>query len=213
MSLKRNILFLLFIFSISLLAQDALDKGSFTVSGSMTYSNINSEMNYGSYSSEIEDLRINLSPEFGYFVINNLLIMSNFSFQYSEMLNSFSFSYPSEINISPPPSVSTFSIERNYIVSIGVKYYLRFNKFNPFLSAEYGYKNATTGNNDGNIYTFAGGINYFISNSVALEPFFQYQYSKTMQTNSMQLYNNNLISRIEISHISFGIRIAYFVVD
>ena len=193
--------------SISLFGQDALNKGVYTLSGAVTYSKSNSSMSFAdSFSdidSESEYLKIGVSPSIGYFIIDNLLIKSNLSFLYSENNTNY---------MSPIGNISATSIMRNYTFGIGFKYYFRMNGFNPFFGADYGYSNETTGDNDGNTYTFAVGLNYFISKSVALEPFIQYLTSSSISSSELFGKGTPRIT-YENSEISFGIRISYFVVD
>lgn len=204
---KTQLIISIFLVYTSLFAQDALNNGVYTLSGAVTYSKSNSSISFAdSFSdidSESEYLRIGVSPSIGYFIIDNLLLKSNFNFLYSENSTNY---------MSVPGNTSSTNIMRSYTIGIGLKYYFRLNGFNPFIGADYGYSNETTGDNDGNTYTFAVGLNYFISKSVALEPFVQYLTSSSIS--SMKLFGDGT-PRItyENSEISFGIRVAYFVVD
>ncbi|MCF6268350.1 MAG: porin family protein [Melioribacteraceae bacterium] len=184
--LSKFQLFIIVLFiSISLSAQDALNKGVYTLSGSATYSSTNSTYTWTGNDDNVKTTTISITPSFGYFIIDNLQLRSNISFFYKEL----------SLN-------NTYNnIDRNYTIGVGVKYYFRMNNLSPFISADYGYSNATTGSNDANSFIFAGGLNFFISNSVALEPFVQYS-----TRNSISYLKNQ-------TETSIGIRIVYFIIN
>lgn len=207
---KTHLISFILLFSISLFGQEALNKGVFTLSGSMTYTSSSSTTNFLNIENKTDNLTIGISPSFGYFIIDNLLIKSNLFFHYNEQTSYYNSFTPSLIDLSE--DISRTNISRDYTIGIGLKYYFRLSGFNPFISADYGYSNAITGNNDANTYTFSVGLNYFISKSVALEPFVHY--SKRTKMSSVQLLSNSSSQTTnKNSNTSFGIRIVFFVVD
>jgi len=183
---KLKLAIIISLFSISLFAQDAFNKGVYTLSGEATYMNSSQTYDWTGSDQTVENTNISFTPSFGYFIINDLELRGNLTFLYNE------FSIDNG-------SINTFL--RRYSIGAGIKYYFRMSKISPFISADYSYSNVTTGNADGNRFTFAGGANYFLSRSVALEPFVQYSTESSI----------NYIK--EDNRTTFGIRIAYFIFD
>lgn len=189
--MKTNkVLFAVILFSISssfLFAQDALKKGVYNLGGSISYSHSeNSQDQSGLPTSSVTSIL--LSPYFGYFFIDNLSIGASLSFVY----------YESELEFQNYNSKSFF---RQFELGPSIRYYFDGEKVIPFLGASGSYSKSVDSEQDGNVFTFFGGINYFISKSVALEPFLSY---------SINSLNN---PDQTVKTFSVGIRVNYFVIN
>lgn len=175
---------ILFTTTSNLFSQEALQKGSYSLAGSISFSSGTNESEFGKNESQY----VFLSPSLMYFFINDLSFGLNFSFGYFET------------------NWKSTNQESKYIsrpISIGpiMRYYLSGGIFIPFLEASYQYSNSLTGNADANSISVGGGINYFLTKSAALEPFIRY--NKTTYISADQ----------KSSSISFGLRVNYFIVE
>ncbi len=178
------ILFFIVSFNSNVFSQEALKKGIYSLSGSITFSNSTNESKYG----ETNNLSFFMTPALTYFFVDNLSAGLSLSYGYSELTfkeNTREYKF----------------INRPFSIGPVIRYYFSSEKFIPFIEAGFRYSNSPTGNEDMNSFSFAGGINYFISKSVALEPYIEY--SKT----------NYIVADQKISRVSAGIRINYFIVD
>ena len=173
-------LFFAISFNSNLFAQEALKKGVYSLSGSITFTNSTNESEYG----ETKNLSFFMVPALTYFLVDNLSTGINLSYVYSEL-----------------------SIRNNKFINRSIsfgpvmRYYFTNEKIIPFLEASYRYSNSLIGNEDMNSFSFAGGINYFLSKSVAIEPYIEY--TKT----------NYIVADQKISGFSLGMRINYFILD
>lgn len=177
------LVFVVFVTSI-LYSQDALKKGSYSLSGSLTFSSSTNESMYD----KIDQTSFVMTPGITYFVVDNFSAGLGISFGYYES------------------NWKSNNQEIKYIsrpVSFGpvIRYYFSVEKFIPFIEASYRYANSLQGNEDMNIYTFAGGINYFFAKSAALEPYIEY------------MKENYIVADQKQSGISIGLRINYFIID
>ncbi|MHB9014305.1 MAG: hypothetical protein ACYC49_19005 [Ignavibacteriaceae bacterium] len=134
-----------------------------------------------------------MTPSFSYFIMNNLSIGGSISYYYAETEISLS-------NTTNPSSVFPKSISRNFGIGPSIRYYFSGNIIVPFLGISDFYSKNINSKQEGNIFTAVGGINYFLSNSVALEPFLSYSLSTYNKPNE----NTNTFS--------IGFRINYFII-
>ncbi|MFA5805968.1 MAG: outer membrane beta-barrel protein [Melioribacteraceae bacterium] len=171
-------------FNSNLFAQEALKKGIYSLSGSITFTNSTNESKYD----ETKSLDIFVSPALTYFFIDNLSAGLSLSYGYYEL------TFKDKLR-------EVTYIQRPFSIGALVRYYISSTKFIPFVEAGYRYSNSINGNEDMNTLSFAGGINYFLSKSVALEPYLEYK--KT----------NYIVADQKISGVSVGMRINYFIVD
>lgn len=184
---KANLVLLIILFTLSstnLFAQDALKKGSYSLSGSVSFSSGKSE----SLNIESDHLTFMLSPGITYFFMDNISAGIDVTYGYSEL--TWNDGAQESKNIIRPISIGPI-----------FRFYFSTTTFIPFIEAGYQYSNTISGNNDSNSYFFAGGINYFLSNSVALEPYVKY--SKIHQ----------LVGDHKSSSVLIGMRINYFIVN
>ena len=170
--------------STNLFSQDALKRGSYSLSGSITFSNSTSE----SIHDETDQISFAMKPGFTYFFVDNISAGLSVSFGYYE--SSWKYNGHEIIFISRPISIGPV-----------IRYYFSTPKFIPFLELSYKYSNSLTGNEDMNSYSFAGGINYFLTKSVALEPYIEY------------MKRNYLVADQKYSDFSVGLRINYFIIE
>lgn len=168
--------------------QIALKQGVYSLSGGGDYSYTKNTMPEAS----TKIYSFTVAPTFSYFVIDYLLIGGKFSFNYNENQTDFS----SRFN-----NISIKTIRRQFGIGPIIRYY--FTGFNiiPFAEIGYSYSNEISSDQDGNTFLFSAGLNYFLSNSVALEPFLAY---------SIGSFNN---PEQDINTFSIGIRINYFIVN
>ncbi|MHB8339222.1 MAG: hypothetical protein ACYDEE_17540 [Ignavibacteriaceae bacterium] len=200
--MKIHKVFFLVIFSLFynslLFPQDALKKGIYNLSGSISYSyskstSSSNEPYYNSGIANIKETYISMTPSFSYFIMNNLSIGGSISYYYAETEISLS-------NTTNPSSVFPKSISRNFGIGPSIRYYFSGNIIVPFLGISDFYSKNINSKQEGNIFTAVGGINYFLSNSVALEPFLSYSLSTYNKPNE----NTNTFS--------IGFRINYFII-
>jgi len=165
-------------------AESPLDKGNYDLSGSISYDRYRSSGEY--YTSESTD--IELTPEYGYFVKDNLLIGGKVTYYYSKYeYNGDSYSY------------------KNKYKYLGVgplaRYYLRTDKnLFPFIGASVLYTKYL--GEDEYFYntTVDTGVDIFIAKSLALEPFISY---RTSNYSSSDAHSHDFI---------FGLRLNYFII-
>lgn len=174
------------IFNSILLSQDALKKGSYSLSGSIEFSAGSDK--FTGYDNNFLDFT--MSPGTSYFFIDHLSTGVNISYGYFEY-NLKSTNNSGELKLISRP------------ISIGpvIRYYFASEPINPFVEASYRYSNSITGNQDRNGYSFAVGINYFLSTSVALEPYVAYENSTYIEGDE------------KTSGVSIGVRINYFIIN
>lgn len=190
------VLILVFFSGSTLFSQSAIKKGNYTLSGSVSYSYSKLTMN-----SELSDYTLKVdnfsfSPAFGFFILDNLLVGGNISFNYNE-----SNSQSTYRNIlGNPIALENKNIRRYISLGPNIRYYFSSISFFPFIEIAYNYSTELASDQYGHIFNFTGGINYFISTSVALEPFVGY---------SIAAYKN---PKEDINKFSAGIRVNYFIV-
>ncbi|HOJ06746.1 MAG: hypothetical protein HND40_00325 [Ignavibacteriota bacterium] len=189
------VLILVFFSCSTLFSQGTIKKGNHTLSGSVSYSYSKNAMDNGSSNYTLKAYNFGFSPAFGFFISNNLLVGGNISFNYNE-LNSIS-TYPNIMGT--PVTLENKSIRRHFALGPDIRYYFTSFSFFPFLEIVYNYSKELASDQYGNIFNFTGGINYFISKSVALEPFIGY---------SIGTYKN---PDQDLNTFSFGIRVNYFI--
>ena len=120
--------------------------------------------------------------------MDNLLLGGSISFYYSEL--------------SYETSHSNFkSIHRQFQIGPSIRYYFSELSLNPFIGASANYSKSISSEQEGYTISAMVGINYFISNSAAIEPYFQY---------SIGSYNK---PDQDINTFSIGFRMNYFIVN
>lgn len=190
------LLFLSFLFNSVLFSQSAIKKGNYTLSGSVSYSYSKLTMN-----SELSDYTLKVdnfsfSPVFGIFIADNLLVGGNISFNYNE-----SNSQSTYRNIfGNPIALENKNIRRYIALGPNIRYYFSSISFFPFIEIAYNYSDELASDQYGHIFNFTGGIDYFLSTSVALEPFIGY---------SLGTYKN---PDQDLNTFSIGIRVNYFII-
>ncbi|HRN25052.1 MAG: hypothetical protein IT276_01470 [Ignavibacteriaceae bacterium] len=191
-----GIIILLFLFSSISFSQYALNTGNYSLSGSVLYSHSkNTSSNQVSdYESKMDNFLF--SPDFGIFIIDNLLISGNVSFSYNEINTQSTY----RDFTGNPVILKNKNIRRYLTLGPTIRYYFDNLKILPFVETAYNYSKALGSDQYGHIFSFAGGINYFISTSVALEPFIGYSISTYKNPNQ------------DSNTFSVGIRVNYFIV-
>lgn len=177
---------LLLIITASLsFAQNPLKRGVYTIGGSASFM----KSNYKFDNIEDKFTYITIAPTFGYFVTNNIMINGRLGFSY----------YESESTMGSGPTYKGYS--RYYIIGVGARYYFNAETIVPFLGINANYTKQFNPESDGRIVSFLGGINYFLSKEVTLEPFVSYEFSSTS------------LSRYKKTTLSFGIGVNYYLTD
>jgi len=182
----RKALFLItfiFLYSSLLFSQEALKQGVYNLSGSISYSNSKNSYTDGTS----KQFNFSISPELNYFVIDNLLVGANIGFQYSEneySSDSFNFTF----------------INRQIGIGPNIRYYFSGLNVSPFVGVSASYFKEIGYELEGNNFTFMTGINVFLSNSAALEPFIAYSISSLNSDNNQ----NSFV---------IGVRMSYFILN
>lgn len=178
------IVVLLVCVSLQQYAQNQIKKGVYTLSGSI-YGNY-SKGEYGSTTDETYN--INVNPSYGYFITDNILISGFVAFSYYE-----------DKYTSSSGRTSSF-IMRSLAIGPSARYYFNSSSIIPFVGVNTSYAKYLGEDGYGIKFGAEGGINFFLSNSVALEPFLEYsimKYYKPEETNR---------------EIKVGIRVNYYIV-
>lgn len=183
-----KVLFAVILFSVSssfLFAQDALKKGVYNLGGSISYSNSKDT----SPGTTVKQFSFSIAPELNYFVIDNLLVGGNITFQYFEY------------EFSSGNYIYNKDVEHIYGIGPSIRYYFAGSDIIPFIGASASYLTINNSDFEAKSFTATAGINYFLSNSVALEPFLSY----TTRSISSQDETTNTFS--------IGVRINYFIIN
>lgn len=160
-------LFLYLFLLPNLYAQEALNKGSYSISGSIQYSSSSSEDNFSSVfinNHTFHEHYLTFSPQFVAFVANHFSIGGLISYNYHDV------------------SINSYSPQKKSNISLGAlfRYYFFVEKYIPFLESSISINVADLEtSNSNNLYGLGlkAGIAYFLSNSVDLEPSLSYNYS------------------------------------
>ena len=141
-----------------------ITKGNWMVGGSGNFTNYKSTFQSGNTETTQTGSALTISPNLGYFIIDNVALGS---------IVSFSFSNPSGDNNN----------SQGYGMSPFIRYYFRKSDkmINPFLQTSYGFskgKSDSGGSNESTGYTIKGGSAIFFNSSVALELSLNYDSSK-----------------------------------
>ena len=173
----------LFLFNSFSFCQNALRQGVYNLSGSISYSYSKQDFD----NRDAKQYSFLIAPALNYFVIDNLLLGGNITFQYFES------EYPTPF--------STFKyIYRQFGIGPDIRYYFSGLDVFPFIGIEADYLKDTGNRREGYSFTAMAGINYFLSNSAAIEPYLSYTISSDDPD-------------IEINIFSLGIRMNYFILN
>lgn len=188
------------VFSLSILvlfytqglnAQNFFNKGTYTVSGSISYSSSSKEYYFGT----VDDERFTFAPIGSYFIFDKLSTGLEFSYNYYNI---------SELDILVYPKYHN-------TLSLGpiIRYYLLNQELSPF--AEIGYKfiiNDLEYSSDnirqkGYNVRVGLGVNYFFADEFSIEPSITYEYQSTkrkfvIEGNYRDAYINEKNTKIEI---------------
>lgn len=178
------LLILVSIITIQNYSQSPLKKGVYALSGS-----IEGSYDKGEWENNTDETYIvNVKPAIGYFFTDNIMVNGELSFNYYED------KYTSSTGRS-----STY-IYRSLSLGPSARYYFNSTGIIPFLGLSLTYLKSLGEDDYGIKYGIQGGINYFVSNSVALEPFLAYSISKYYSPDQTQ------------KDFSLGIRVAYYII-
>jgi len=172
-----------------LYSQAALKKGVYYLGGSIEYLNSKNTVD-DTYGTTTKSSYFRFQPSFSYFVIDNLSIGGTISYFY----------YESEVS-SSPYYINGKSIFREFGIGPSIRYYFGTSTIVPFLGVGDVYSKDIDSEQESNTFSISGGFDYFLSNSIGLEPFLSYSiihYNKPDQS---------------ISSFSIGLRINYFIIN
>lgn len=185
-------------------AQNPIRRGTYTLSGDITYSREHTEINgFNNYSSGITTTysfstdysRFTFYPGFSLFVSDHILLGGSFHLSYQEFTFYQSGQYPYEGN----------SISRSVGIGPEVRYYL--SGANPiffqgsWMGTMYSSSSRVDENEFSNVLSLGIGADIFVSGSVAVEPLILY-------SNSNYHYGSE---RETIGSWQFGVGINYFI--
>lgn len=143
----KYVLYVLFLISISISAQVKIFKGCYSIGGSISYS----ERSY--QQPKATETVFEFRPNIGYFFIDNLYTSININYTNDKDLH-----YPKE----------------SWSFGPGIRYYFQLDRIAPFAGVNYMLRHEDpkfeySGSHNTEEINFLGGVNYFLSNSVALE--------------------------------------------
>ena len=155
----KKIIILVSLFFLNLLvsAQSPITKGVYTVSGSIFFSNQSYE------GSSVNNNTFSLTPQFGYFFIDNFYTALTLNYLHSS---------------------SNGLINNYYGIGPTVRYYIDVEKIKPFFGLSFIYNEHTNKapapNNDTRItsteWKISGGVDFFITNNFAIEGSLNYSF-------------------------------------
>lgn len=180
--MKFMLISVILFLSVSILAQSPIAKGTINLNGSLSFSSQSYE--------EGNDNRniLTLNPQIGYFFFDNIsfgLLLS-----YNRI------------------SLGSFS-NTNWGIGPSIRYYFEVEKVKPFVSIGYLYTETLNSSNDdkwkGNQFSFTGGIDYFITNNVALESSISYSINNDKLPESYKGLYNSLDQKSNTFQVGVGI--------
>lgn len=179
MNLRTAII--VFLFSISLAAQSSLEKGTFSLNGSLSYSS-------QSYDGADDSRNIlMLNPQAGYFIVENFSLGLSLSY----------------VNYSLGSSSST-----EWGIGPNLRYYLASEKVKPFFSLGYGCTKSSNSSSDdkwiGTQLILTAGLDYFIVKNVAIETTISYSFNNEKLPDSYKSYVKSLDQKSTTFLIGIG---------
>lgn len=172
--------------------QNALNKGTYSISGSIQYSSTSQRDNYSTYTQNTGTI----SPQFVYFIKDHISVGGAVSYNYY---------YSKE-----PGDYYGDRVTNTSYITVGpsFRYYFYVKKIVPFLEASFSY--GIYGLNQQapeHVYNYGikGGLEFFLSGSVTLEPFVSYNRIKY----TAQEYNFTFNQNANV--IAVGAGINYFI--
>jgi hypothetical protein len=155
--MKKIVLIVMLVVAQSLFAQLPINKGTINISGNLSY--MSQETIYPDHNKNI----LMLNPQIGYFIFDNLSLNLTMDFSYES----------SGVDID---GLNT----TKYGIGPSVRYYFDLNKIKPFISFGYSFTKKIESNESSISYpgqqiSIIGGIDYFITNNIAIETNISYR--------------------------------------
>jgi hypothetical protein len=178
--MKTTALFgMMTLITVSLLAQEQIKKGVYSLGGSISLAS----QSYTSNGANYTEAYFSFSPSASYFIMDQVEFKLD----------------PTYLRYLSGPEFTSLGL------SLGVRYYFQNDKFIPFIGASGGIQCSSFGNQPysspiSNVIV-TGGIDVFLSSSVAVEPAISY------------LYENESNYSETIKSIRFGVGIKYFILQ
>lgn len=192
---KIIVLFILGVLSPCLLnafAQDALNKGVYSIGGSLQYSSQKQNNGYVTITTNTGTI----APRFVYFIASHISLGAAVSYNY------YFYREPGYYNGDRVTNISYITMGSS------IRYYFNVKKFIPFLEASFNYGIYWLHfDSNEHVYNYGikGGAEIFLSGSVALEPSVSYNHIRYTQ----ELYNFTAVQNTNT--ITAGIGINYFI--
>ena len=179
---STTLLFVLFL-SAAVLAQSPISKGTINLNGNLSFSSQSYE------EGDVNRNVLTLNPYIGYFFADN------FSFGLSLSYNRISLG---------SASVTDWGIGPN------LRYYFEVENVKPFISAGYSYTKTFFSSNDdetrhGSQISIAAGVDYFITNNVAIESIVSYNFNNDRLPDSSKGMYKSLDQKSNTFQIGVGI--------
>lgn len=184
--MKLRSVFIVFLFSTSLIAQTPMEKGTISLNGSLSFSS-------QSYDGSNDNRNIlMLNPQAGYFIAENFSLGLSLSY----------------VNYSLGSTSST-----EWGIGPSLRYYLTSEKVKPFFSLGYGYTKSSSSSNDdkwiGTQFIITAGLDYFIIKNVALETIASYSFNNEKLPDSYKSFYKNIDQKSKTFMIGVGLN--YFI--
>ncbi len=173
---------LLLIVSISF-AQGPIKQGTFNLGGTLSFSSQSSDEDYNDFET------ILLNPQVGYFFVNNFSLGLSIIYQ--------------KVSVDE-------NSESDWGIGPNARYYFVFDKVNPFLGIGYSYAETSRGSSNYKITSdkiiFNGGLEIFITNSVAIETLLSYMINEIKYPEA-NLSGKDLILKSKTIYFGVGLNI------
>jgi hypothetical protein len=157
--MRKIVLIIILVFSSSLFAQLPIKTGTINISGILSY------MNQETLDPDHNKSILLLSPQVGYFIFDNLSLNLSVDYSYESSVSDI---YASNYNST------------DFGIGPSFRYYFDLNQVKPFLSLGYLFTKKIISNGNSKEYpgqqlAIIGGIDYFITNDIALETNISYR--------------------------------------
>jgi hypothetical protein len=180
-----SIQFIFFLSSYTL-SQEQVREGVYRIGGGIWFSSSNTDnKNNGNNKS----ISLSISPQFAYFLIDNLELGGSLSYYYDE------YSYKQ-------PGWENSNVYSGYSLGPRIRYYASSDKFIPFIEASFKYELYGTHGSDKiatKRFDFVIGLDYFLTSYAAIEPSVFYEFMKGDEETGRNIW--------------IGMSMSYFITD
>ncbi|QQS37907.1 MAG: hypothetical protein IPM56_08205 [Ignavibacteriales bacterium] len=160
-----SIIFAILFFTITSFSQEEIQKGTYNVAGSLSFSSSSQDYSDG------KQTELSITPQIGYFFINNFALGINLQYQKND---------------TDAYSITTWGIGPM------TRFYIGKNIIHPFIELSFLYGETMPDETDAMIISrkigVVFGLDYFITNSVALESALSYTFDSMLLTGVYRSY-------------------------